>query len=69
MEAVGTARACGATGTIVVRMDCGCHGAAMIAAVRRAGARSSFTAPVNTSVRAGVGGILEGARKGGKIVQ
>jgi hypothetical protein len=33
-EAVGTARACGATGTIVVRMDSGFYGAAVIAAVR-----------------------------------
>jgi hypothetical protein len=60
-EAVGTARACGATGTIVTRMDSGFYGAVMIAAVRRAGSRFSVTAPVNASVRAAIAGIGEGA--------
>jgi hypothetical protein len=60
-EAVGTARACGATGTVVVRMDSGFYGAAVIAAVRRAGARFSVTAPVNASVRAAIAGIGEDA--------
>jgi Transposase DDE domain group 1 len=58
-EAVGTARACGATGTIVTRMDSGFYGAAMIASVRRAGARFSVTAPVNASIRAAIAGIGE----------
>jgi hypothetical protein len=60
-EAVGTARACGATGTILVRMDSGFYGAVMIAAVRRAGARFSVTAPVSASVRAAIAGIGEDA--------
>lgn len=60
-EAVGTARACGATGTIVVRMDSGFYGAVMLASVRRAGARFSVTAPVNASVQAAIAGIPEGA--------
>ena len=60
-EAVGTARACGATGTIVVRMDSGFYGAAVIAAVRRGGARFSVTVPANRSVRAAIAAIPEDA--------
>jgi hypothetical protein len=45
-EAVAAARACGAAGTIVVRMDSAYCGAETIAAVRRAGARFSVTIPV-----------------------
>src|SRR2546429_4506912 len=37
-QAIGTARACGATGTILVRMDSAYYAAAVIAAVRRGGA-------------------------------
>jgi hypothetical protein len=62
-EAVGTARACGATGTIVVRADSGFYGAVMLAAVRRAGARFSVTVPANRSVRAAIAGIPEDAWK------
>ena len=39
-QAIGTARACGATGTIVVRMDSAYYAATVIAAIRRNGARS-----------------------------
>jgi hypothetical protein len=53
-EAVGTARACGATATVVVRADSGFYGAAVIAAVRRAGARFSVTVPASASASAGV---------------
>jgi hypothetical protein len=60
-EAVGTARACGATGTIVARMDSGFYSSGMIAAVRRAGARFSVTVPMNSSVRTAVAGIPETA--------
>jgi hypothetical protein len=60
-EAVGTARACGATGTVVVRMDPGFYSSAVIASVRRAGARFSVTAQVNASVRAAIAGIGEDA--------
>ena len=48
-QAIGTARACGCTGTIVVRMDSAYYAAAVIAAVRRNGARFSVTAPVSAA--------------------
>jgi hypothetical protein len=60
-EAVGTARACGATGTIVVRMDSAYCGAETIAAVRRAGARFSVTIPVTARVRTAIAAIPEDA--------
>ena len=58
-EAVATARACGVTGTIIVRTDSGFYGADTVAAVRRAGARFSVTVPANASVRAAIAGIGE----------
>jgi hypothetical protein len=60
-QAIGTARACGATGTIVVRMDSAYYTAAVIAAVRRSGARFSVTAPVSAAVRAAIAAIPEDA--------
>jgi hypothetical protein len=60
-QAVGTARACGATGTIVVRMDSAYYAAAVIAAVRRNGARFSVTAPVTAAIRAAIAAIPEDA--------
>jgi len=60
-EAVGTARACGATGTILVRLDSGFYSSAVIASVRRAGARFSVTAPVNASVSAAIATVGEDA--------
>ena len=60
-QAVGTARACGATGTIVVRMDSACYAAAVIAAVSRNGARFSVTAPVTAAIRAAIAAIPEDA--------
>ena len=60
-EAVGTARACGATGTVIVRIDSGFYSSAVIAGARRAGARFSVTVPMNSSVRAAVAGIPEDA--------
>jgi Transposase DDE domain group 1 len=60
-QAIGTARACGATGTIVVRMDSAYYAAAVIAAVRRSGARFSVTAPVTAAIRAAIAAIPEGA--------
>jgi hypothetical protein len=56
-QATGTARACGATGTIVVRMDSAYYAAAVIAAVRRGGARFSVTAPVTAAIRAAIAAI------------
>jgi hypothetical protein len=60
-QAVGTARASGATGTIVVRMDSACYASAVIAAVRRSGARFSVTAPVTAAIRAAIAAIPEDA--------
>jgi Transposase DDE domain group 1 len=60
-QAIGTARACGATGTIVVRADSAYYSAAVIAAVRRAGARFSVTAPVTSVIRTAIAGIPEDA--------
>jgi hypothetical protein len=56
-QAVRTARACGCTGTIVVRMDSAYYAAAVIAAVRRSGARFSVTAPVSAAIRAAIAAI------------
>ncbi len=63
-EAVGTARACGCTGMIIVRLDSGFYSAAVISAIRSAGARFSVTVPMNTSVRAAIAAIPEGAWTG-----
>jgi len=60
-QAIGTARACGATGTIVVRMDSAYYTAAVIAAVRRNGARFSVTAPVTAAIRTAIAAIPEDA--------
>jgi hypothetical protein len=60
-QAVGTARDCGCTGTIVVRMDSAYYAAAVIAAVRRSGARFSVTAPVTAAIRAAIAAIGEDA--------
>jgi hypothetical protein len=60
-QAVGTARACGATGTIVVRMDSAYYAAAVIAAVRRNGARFSVTAPVTAAIRTAIAAIPQDA--------
>jgi hypothetical protein len=60
-QAIGTARACGCTGTIVVRMDSAYYAAAVIAAVRRSGARFSVTAPVSAAIRAAIAAIPQDA--------
>ena len=60
-QAIGTARACGATGTIVVRMDSAYYTAAVIAAVRRSGARFSVTAPVTPAIRTAIAAIPQDA--------
>src|ERR1700733_14399484 len=46
-RAIGPARDCGCTGTIIVRMDSAYYNAAVISAVRRHGARFSVTVPMN----------------------
>jgi hypothetical protein len=60
-EAIGTARACGCTGLIIVRLDSGFYSAAVISAIRSAGARFSVTVPMNASVRAAIAAIPEDA--------
>jgi hypothetical protein len=58
-EALVTAKATGATGTVVVRADSAFYGREVIAACRRAGAHFSITAIGNSSVRAAIAGIPE----------
>ena len=60
-EAVGTARAAGCTGAIVVRMDSAFYGAPACSAARRAGARFSVTVRMDPKVRAAIAGIAEDA--------
>jgi Transposase DDE domain group 1 len=61
-QAIGTARDCGCTGTIIVRMDSAFCNAAVLGAVRRGGARFSVTVPVNSSIRAAIAAIAEESR-------
>jgi hypothetical protein len=60
-RAIGIARDCGCTGTIVVRLDSAFYNAAVTGAVRRAGARFSVTVPMNASIRAAIAAIGEDA--------
>jgi hypothetical protein len=60
-RAIGTARACGCTGTIIVRLDSAYYNAAVIGAVRRADARFSVTVPMNSSIRAAIAAIGDDA--------
>jgi hypothetical protein len=59
VQAVGTARDCGCTGTIIVRLDSAYYNAGVIGAVRGQGARFSVTAPMNSSIRAAITAIGE----------
>src|SRR6266487_4456468 len=60
-QAIGTARDCGCTGTIIVRLDSGFYSAAVIGAIRSQGARFSVTVPMNASIRAAIAAIGEDA--------
>src|SRR6266566_4268485 len=60
-RAIGTARDCGCTGTIIVRLDSAFYNAAVTGAIRRGGARFSVTAPMNASIRAAIAAIGEEA--------
>jgi hypothetical protein len=60
-RAIGTARACGCTGTIIVRLDSAFYNAAVTGAIRRGGARFSVTAPMNASIRAAIAAIPDDA--------
>jgi hypothetical protein len=61
VQAIGTARDCGCTGTIIVRMDSAYYNAGVVGAIRRQGARFSVTVPMNSSVRAAIAAIGEDA--------
>ncbi|WP_190814282.1 IS1380 family transposase [Saccharopolyspora pogona] len=58
-SAIKTARACGATGTIVVRGDSAFFTGPVIAAIRKAGAYFSVTAKHTATVKAAIAGIDE----------
>src|SRR5437660_9109829 len=60
-EAVGTARATGCTGIVVVRADSAFYSAAFTSAVRAAGAFFSVTVQMNPHVQAAIDGIGEDA--------
>jgi Transposase DDE domain group 1 len=56
-RAIGTARDCGCTGTLIVRLDSAFYNAAVIGAVHRGGARFSVTVPMNASICAAIAAI------------
>ena len=60
-EAVGTARATGCSGILVVRADSAFYSAAFTGAVRAAGAFFSVTVPMNPHARAAIAAIGEDA--------
>jgi hypothetical protein len=60
-EAIGTARSCGATGEVIVRMDSAFYAKKVIWACRRNRARFSVTARMDAKIRAGCGRISEHA--------
>jgi hypothetical protein len=55
-QAIGTARACGCTGIVIVRMDSAYYAAAVIAAIRRNGARFRATAALTPGTASGPSG-------------
>jgi hypothetical protein len=63
-EAIGTARECGCTGKILVRMDSAYYNAAVIGTIRRKEAYFSVTVPMNSSVQAAIASIPEDAWTG-----
>jgi hypothetical protein len=60
-RAVATARECGCTGLLIVRMDSAYYAGEVVAAIRRAGARFSVTVPMNSKVAAVISAIPEDA--------
>jgi hypothetical protein len=60
-RAIATARDCGCTGQIVVRMDSAYYTCEALHAIRRGGARFSVTMPNNASVRAAIAAVPEDA--------
>ncbi len=60
-EALNTAKAAGATGTMVVRADSAYYAGTVVSAARRAGARFSITVTMNQAIRSAIAGIDETA--------
>jgi hypothetical protein len=60
-QAIRTARACGATGRVLVRADSAFGSGAVVSACRRAGVNYSVTLQSNPKIRAAVAGIEETA--------
>ena len=60
-EAIGTARAAGATGRIVVRLDSGFYSSGVLRAVTRAGAKFSVTARADKAICRAIASIPEQA--------
>ena len=60
-EAISTARQAGCTGQIVFRIDSAYHSAAVLGAIRRAGACFSVAVPQRRDVRAAIAAIPEDA--------
>ena len=60
-RAIATARDCGCSGMIIVRLDSAYYNAAVISAIRGQGARFSVTTPMNASIRAAIAAVPEDA--------
>jgi Transposase DDE domain group 1 len=60
-EAIRTAKACGATGLVVLRADSAFYAANVIAACRALGARFSITVRMNASIKKAITTIAEAA--------
>ncbi|RZB14158.1 IS1380 family transposase [Streptomyces sp. F001] len=60
-ETIRTARACGASGLLVVRADSAFYGADVVGACRSLNARFSITVRMNASVKAAIAGIDDDA--------
>ena len=56
-EVIDTARKCGCTGLIIVRLDSGFYSGSVVSAIGFVGARFSVTVPVNPSIRAAITAI------------
>lgn len=60
-ETLAAARAAGATGTVIARMDAAFYAGAVVSACRAAGARFSITVRMNPSIRAAIAHVDEAA--------
>lgn len=61
VQAIGTARDCGCTGLVIVRMDSAYYSSSVIGAIRSHRARFSVTVPMNSSIRAAIAAIGDDA--------